>query len=70
MKVEFRQTENEETHHEEVFVNEILEGKFYFEDTQSAFIFEPTTGPQIILAQVDYDQARQTLIGKLSQLYS
>jgi hypothetical protein len=68
MKVAFKKPE-QNANHELVYVNEILEGIFYFEPSQSAFIYEPTTGPQIILPQSDDAEARQTLIGKLSQLY-
>lgn len=67
MKIEFKKSANRPDQ-EYVFVNEILEGKMSFDDDEEAFVYEPTTGPRIVLP-LDYDEAHQVLIGKLSQLY-
>lgn len=68
MKVEFKRSDID-ANHEQVFVNQIAEGEFYFDTGSQSFVFTPVMGQQIVLPPLTYDDARQWLIGKLSHMY-
>lgn len=69
MKIEFK-TSDIEPGHQWVFVNEILEGEFYYDDKSQSFRYVPTLGNEILLPCTAHDEARKQLIGKLSRIYN
>lgn len=69
MKIEFKQSAPD-TRCELVFVNDILEGEFYFDVSREAYLFVPAMGDHLLLPRVNDQEARQLLINKLSRRYN
>lgn len=69
MKIDFKPSAPDASC-ELVFVNDILEGEFYFDVAREAYLFVPAMGDHLLLPRVNDQEARQLLINKLSRRYN